>query len=316
MLGCPRSGTTWLAKIFDSHPDVLYRHEPDELMPPRAGAQAVDQIIEWLGVRGLRVAGKRPMFRKSWRAGLPAAARRSIAIALAGAERSPIGPFVARHFGLPDLIARRHRPAVRAAMKLVNWDGSEAARSLPHCRCLLILRHPCGQIASTKKGVDGSHFQFTKETNGPVDTLASAAFAARNGVSPETFAALPDAAKFAWSWRAFNEPAVEGLRTLPNAKIVIYEDLCADPEAMARDLFTFAELEWNAQTADFLALSTGSKRESGYFDVFRTTSEVVDRWRRTMTQDNQAAVRAVVASSPLAHYWPDLTVRAGLSLDS
>ena len=29
ILGAPRSGTTWLAKIIDSHPDVLYRHEPD-----------------------------------------------------------------------------------------------------------------------------------------------------------------------------------------------------------------------------------------------------------------------------------------------
>jgi LPS sulfotransferase NodH len=26
ILGAPRSGTTWLAKIIDSHPDVLYRH--------------------------------------------------------------------------------------------------------------------------------------------------------------------------------------------------------------------------------------------------------------------------------------------------
>ncbi len=33
ILGAPRSGTTWLAKIIDSHPDVLYRHEPDETLP-------------------------------------------------------------------------------------------------------------------------------------------------------------------------------------------------------------------------------------------------------------------------------------------
>src|ERR1700712_4231116 len=25
----PRSGSTWLAKAFDSHPDTLYLHEPD-----------------------------------------------------------------------------------------------------------------------------------------------------------------------------------------------------------------------------------------------------------------------------------------------
>ena len=29
LFGQPRSGTTWIGKIFDSHPDTLYRHEPD-----------------------------------------------------------------------------------------------------------------------------------------------------------------------------------------------------------------------------------------------------------------------------------------------
>ena len=29
LFGMPRSETTWLGKIFDSHPGTLYRHEPD-----------------------------------------------------------------------------------------------------------------------------------------------------------------------------------------------------------------------------------------------------------------------------------------------
>ena len=31
LFGLPRSGTTWLGKIFDSHPDTLYWHEPDSV---------------------------------------------------------------------------------------------------------------------------------------------------------------------------------------------------------------------------------------------------------------------------------------------
>ena len=27
ILGYPRSGTTWFANLFNSHPDVVYRHE-------------------------------------------------------------------------------------------------------------------------------------------------------------------------------------------------------------------------------------------------------------------------------------------------
>jgi len=32
ILGSGRSGTTFLAKLFDSHPEVIYRHEPDSII--------------------------------------------------------------------------------------------------------------------------------------------------------------------------------------------------------------------------------------------------------------------------------------------
>ena len=32
IVGTARSGTTFLAKLLDSHPDVLYRHEPDSVL--------------------------------------------------------------------------------------------------------------------------------------------------------------------------------------------------------------------------------------------------------------------------------------------
>src|SRR5215831_20569040 len=80
LLGAPRSGTTWLAKILDSHPDVLYRHEPDTVLRndelphlcsrDDAGSHR-DEARNYLGalfnVRVLKSVGSRPSFRKNYR---------------------------------------------------------------------------------------------------------------------------------------------------------------------------------------------------------------------------------------------------------
>ena len=315
VLGSPRSGTTWLAKIFDSHPSTLYRHEPDELIPPTYGLDPSEQIRAWLQQRGLRAAAKRPYFRKTWRPLPLENARRGFVVALAVTQRMPALARFARLIGVPDLVAPTRRNAVRGLLKLVNWDAHLAARTMPNIRCVFILRHPCGQIASVMNGLatqqepgrvinpaDGSFNRFEA-----LEAVAAAeAAAARQGVDAASFAALPDVAKYAWSWRAFNEPAVAALSDMTNAYIVVYEDLCRQPEAEAQRLFAFAGLDWHAQTSAFLGTSTQHEGSSGYFDVFRATEQVADRWRQTMKPEQQAAVRDVVAASALARYWPDL----------
>jgi hypothetical protein len=42
ILGLPRSGTTWISKILDSHPAVVYRHEPDSVKKLRNVPRALD----------------------------------------------------------------------------------------------------------------------------------------------------------------------------------------------------------------------------------------------------------------------------------
>lgn len=309
ILGSPRSGTSWLAKIFDSHPTILYRHEPDELAQARAGLSPSEQIGEWLRQRGLRAAAKRPYFPKSWRPAPLDTTRRMIASALSGMQRVPVTSRLANAISLPDMIPPNRWQSVRAAVKLVNWDGTLAVQTMPDTRCVFILRHPCGQIASLMAGLAGRRFlRAADEYGAPVDMNRAGAWAALRGVDATAFDALPDAAKYAWAWLAFNEPVTESLAALPNAKIVVYEDLCQRPEAVSRDLFTFAGLDWNPRTAAFLDTSTQHDRPSGYYDVFRTTGQVPDRWRHSMSQQDQDAVRTVVSLSPLARCWPDLTV--------
>ena len=309
VVGAPRSGTTWLAKIIDSHPDVLYRHEPDETLPGSAsltGTTLQGLLADWVADRGARSASKRPFFPKSWQPAWALVLRTLFAGAVSAAARLPPPLNRLARVDIPDLM---RRPAPRVAIKSVRWAEGAAilARTLPASRTIFILRHPCGQVASVMRGNRQARFELkTEGTAMPFDEAATRPFAAAHGISDRSFPALPEAAKFAWSWRAFNEPAYAALAAQPNVHVVLYEALCARPQTQARRILTFAGLEWNAQTENFVARSILHQANADYYGIFRDASVAAEAWQKTMSLADQAAVRAIVAASPLARFWPDL----------
>jgi hypothetical protein len=309
LLGAPRSGTTWLAKIFDSHPDILYRHEPDEILPAPPGvttAQIRPLLRSWIEDRCLRTAAKRPFFAKSWQPIPARLLRTGLAYALNAAACFPAPVAALGRLPVPDLGAIRR---ARVAIKSVRWcDGAGCmTRALPNSRTVLILRHPCGQVASVMRGARQRRFDLREAgTDMPFDEAEALRRAARSGVDEAAFQALPDAAKYAWAWVAFNETAADALGGLPNARVIIYETLCAAPEEQARALFAFTDLDWHRQTAAFIADSTSHAGSARYYAVFRDSIAAAERWRTTMAPADQATVLAVVQRSRLARCWPDL----------
>lgn len=306
VVGAPRSGTTWLAKIIDSHPDVLYRHEPDETRPPRPGDDLPALLAEWVADRGARTVTKRPFFPKTWQPAWARALRTGFAGAVSAASRLPSPLNRLAGVAVPDLA---FGPPPRVAIKSVRWGQGAAAlaQTMPASRTVFILRHPCGQVASVMRGNRQRRFDLrTEGTDMPFDEAAALPFAAAHGVDDPTFQALPDAAKYAWSWRAFNEPAYAALAPQPNVHVVLYEALCTRPEALARRILAFTGLDWNPQTENFVARSTAHKGNAGYYAIFRDAIAAAEAWRTTMSPADQQAVRSVVATSPLARFWPDL----------
>ena len=310
VLGAPRSGTTWLAKILDSHPDVLYRHEPDEFVQPAPEMDPVTLLGTWVRTRTLRTAAKRPFFPKSFLSGPRLAFRIALASTLSGASRLPVAGKRLERVPLPDMVGINTAPNLRIVLKLVNWDATPIARALPHSRHLFILRHPCGQIASIIKGARQGRFGDMEAIGlSAADAASAAAHAARHGEKAD-FASLPRAARLAWGWRAFNEKALERLGQQRNVKIVMYEELCENPVPIAKSLVAFAGLKWHPQVEGFLDQSTSHTGKSGYFDVLRSSVTAASQWRRSMSAEDQDAVCSVVSASPLARYWPEFAAAA------
>ena len=319
VIGAPRSGTTWLAKIIDSHPDVLYRHEPDETLPARegparegpfGGGQTHEDwpglLERWIADRSARTVAKRPFFAKSWQRVGARGVRTLVAGAVSAASRLPAPLDRLGRVSIPDLM---RRPASRVVIKSVRWaDGAAVlARAWPGSRIFYILRHPCGQVASVMRGHRQRRFDLRKKgTDMPFDEAAAVRFAAVHGVDGPAFQALPDAAKYAWSWRAFNEPAYDALAPQRNVHVVVYEALCLEPAALARRILAFAGLEWTEQSAAFVARSATHQGAAGYYGIFRDAVSAAENWRDVMAPEDQVAVRSVVAGSPLAKLWLDL----------
>jgi hypothetical protein len=309
ILGAPRSGTTWLAEIIDSHPDVLYRHEPDVTLPSplvltEDGLGPL--LARWAAETGARAVTKRPYFRTSWQPDWARGLRTVLAAGVSAAARLP-PPFRAlADVRIPDLGVRA---ASRLAIKSIAWTEGAAvlARTLPRSRTIFILRHPCGQVASVMRGTGLGWFDLkTGGTDMPFDEAGAIRFAAASGIDEAAFQALPYAAKYAWSWRAFNEPAYAALAPQPNVHVVLYEALCAQPDALARRILKFADLDWNPQTADFVARSSAHQGAAGYCATCRKAASAAEAWRTAMPRADRDAVRAVASASPLVRFWPDL----------
>lgn len=313
LFGMPRSGTTWVGKIFDSHPETLYRHEPDSWgllndIPllvsaesyGRYTAKVQDFVSQLPQMRRLKVAASLPLFPKRYYSPSAFALRR----ASVGAAKL-IGRAVGE-INVPEWMDRKDRCPIRPVWKSIESVGrfGVIARALPHSRAILILRHPCGHVASVLRG-ESAH-KFTGDTTSEdwdlFDMLLELPQAKRHGLTRAALEKMQAVERLAWRWVLFNEKALEECDALAHAHVLRYEDLCRAPADVAHDLFAFAELSWDAQTANFLQRSTTTERDA-YYSIFRNPEKSANRWRSELSADQIAQIMAVVDQSELRRYY-------------
>jgi len=84
--------------------------------------------------------------------------------------------------------------------------------------------------------------------------------------------------RLTWRWVLFNEKALVDMEGLENCMILPYEELCADPITITKQMFAFGDLGWQDQTRKFLERSIGEDR-AGYYSLAKTPLRSALKWR-------------------------------------
>lgn len=312
VFGLPRSGTSWLGKVFDSHPETLYLHEPDKesrqaTVPavfPAAWVEERREEIEGflrqiLANRSLGVTGKLPQFPKSYRS----ASRSLLRSAFFAAKALP--PGLKQAVQVPDLI---DRPASRLVWKSINSIGRLGAilRVLGGARTIVIVRHPCGQIASVLRGHAAGKITdvHPSEQYRVFEELVGAPPGRSYGLTVEDLRAMHPFERLAWRWVLFHEQAMVDTEGLANCRWLRYEDLCEEPLGRARELFDFTGLGWHSQTEEFLRESTDGENDH-YFAVKKDPHRSAHKWRSELSERDAQRILDVVGRSPAGRLYFD-----------
>ena len=312
IVGLPRSGTTWLAKIFDSHPDTFYCHEPDSrgrlrgvpfAPDPAESGRYVDTVRKFASAlpnaRDIRVIGKLPLFPKRY--DLPGGYWVRRALIAAGKLLSNVvcEPRIA--------VATR-----KSVAKVVVWKSIEStarlgtlAHAMPDAKFIHIVRHPCGYADSILRGYTAHRFTSSTppwDDVALIELLSQTAQAQRYTASVGLLQSRAHCERLAWLWLVQNEKAFDESRSLDNVTIVRYEDLCERPVDACRELFAKVGLTWPQQTQSFVENST-STHDSSYYAVSKDSLRAAHAWRDRLDRESARMVTEMVAPSSIWRWY-------------
>ena len=324
VFGSARSGTSWIGKVFDSHPLTLYKHEPDRLfrdvpMAPRPNdaekfAPAILKFFSELPLlTQTHVAGSLPVFAKKYRSWLGMQVHRGTVLCAVAADSS-------RYVRFPILrCAREDNPKIRVVWKSIDSLGRLGLilRVVEDCRAIWITRHPCACISSTLRGEAQKNFSSPVAASEDFGIMKMFLEAASNnrGISLEHLRAAHPVERMAWIWVLTNEKAFQETAKSDRCMQMRYEDVCTDPVGKSQEMFSFSRLPWAKETATFIEASTlrvapsrfdrltqGSSR---FYGIFRDPVGAANKWKSEMKSEHIERVYRVLRQSDLIRLYPE-----------
>lgn len=307
VLGYPRSGTTWFANLFNSHPDVAYRHEvigrcyrhfPEQLfyslkynngLSDAEHERAMDVVLSpnvdtdrapFFSKNHLRI-NNTTLHYFSW---------------LVAKTVVFLQPFYKKFYypsssGL-SLIIKETRSTVNMDSMLTGLRADSV---------VVLFRHPCGAIASYLKGIANGVMASadTAERSKWYSDNCDKSYLTALNISAEELVALPEHKYLAIFWAQQNEDYLNFESSAYKRFFVSYEAFMEDKDAKARKLFDDLTLSYDSTIEEFLSStsSTGSSSKPSlkdssnpYYSVYRDEKFNPHKWQNDLTAEEIADI--------------------------
>lgn len=323
LFGVGRSGTSWLMKIFDHHPDLLALHEPegplrseiarlkrrhdvgpvaDDNAATRFDHRALRHLL--FEKRPLRAVRRRPIIRKAYRSRLAHMARIWIIYAASG-----VGKFGPRRISkslkslnVPDLGDTPDHILVKSVSRMDHLDAYIQAN--PDLNIIFMIRHPCANVSSI---LEGQAKGLMSQAFRPSKKLIARYFDGDPNIAHLSGTELTMTEILSVRWAVYNQLMQDLDEKYANVSLIVYEDLCDDPIGVSKDLFAKVGLGWhpcveNFIRASLLTVGTGN----GYHAVIRDPGTSKERWRTKLSPEDQETIIRITSQVPVARLFSDV----------
>jgi sulfotransferase family protein len=296
VVGVPRSGTTWVARVLAQNVGTGYIEEPDNQfrfpyalrVKRRLGrgeypALEIEESApgyELLWARALSTGqgpltlSERVRRRLAGRL-LDSARAEEVSATIAGRSPQSVRLRAAERLAVPerppgdaiDLVAK----SVYAQLSL-EWIAARFELT-----AVIVLRHPLNVLSSWRRmqWLDRTRNDMLDE----LDPKARRELAAKLGVAQLSSHASP-LARAAWLFGVLTSSLLATAERRPEWHVVAHEQLCEQPHEAFRELFASLGLTWTQAAGDLL---DELNRPGDGYEVARVAEELPDAWRSRLS---------------------------------